>query len=92
MPSSCERCAVMGSDTSKKIALIWICLAAFLTLLLGCFLGAFVNDSLIHHTACREACLRDGSKIYHQSGDICVCADMRTMRRGPVSCVFRGTP
>lgn len=73
----------------RKTVMTFAVLVAFV--MVG-FLGALANDSRIHYIACSDACLRDGSKIYQQVKDICICADMSMMRRGPVSCVFRKVP
>jgi hypothetical protein len=77
---------------TRRSNLFALSLAVSLVFALGFILGMITIDSVTKYTACKSACVRDGSKIYQQAGDLCTCIDMRTMRIGPNSSLFRRAP
>ena len=77
---------------TQRSNLFALSLAVSLVFALGFILGMITIDSVTKYTACKSACVRDGSKIYQQAGDLCTCIDMRTMRRGPAGNMFKRTP
>jgi len=49
-------------------------------LIIGIAFGARSGQSAMSRHACRSACLRVGSEMDSQYGNLCTCKNLRTMR------------